>query len=443
MTYRIFSRAVPIGVLAGSLAVFALPAVASVAWKPVYGTRGIAIGGAVVATGWDASATLVNPALLTEIDGHRVDFGTLMFYRPDEISFERTPDVLAPAGYSAVSVESLSVAPYGGVVYSPEGRDWAFGFGVNVPFADKLDWPEDGPNRYWSNLTEFSFVYLTPAFAWRVHPKLSIGAGIDYVIFDGKLQSNVDFGSLAGQPENPAFDGTAVLSGDGSDWGVNVGVLFSPFEGLDLGLSFLTGVSMTAAGSRDITVPIQLQQALGFPASISFTRQQLDLKLPDIWRFGFAWQVREQWKVFSEIQVLDRSKERFLLRNEGSTSPGILPDGEEDLIPVPFSTARSYKAGAERSFGRWAYRFGIAFDENGVPEASVSPAGLDTDKLEVTAGFGYQWDRVSLDFAYARVIGDDRDVTASQVVNRVSQLPANGRYELNTHIVTVGFSFRF
>jgi len=415
----------------------------SVAWKPVYGARGSAMGGAVVASGTDSTATLVNPALLDHIEGLHVDLGALMFYRPDEITYTRAPDPLSPAGYDEVGVESLSVAPYAGFIFAPEGSDWTFGFGINVPFADELDWPDTGPNRYYATLTEFSFVYLTPAVAWRIHPKLSIGFGLDYVLFDGRLDSSVDFGALAGQPENPLLDGAAVLSGDGADWTANIGIAFNPVEKIELGFSYLNGVSLTATGTRDISVPAPLQTALGFPPQISYTRQQLDLRMPDIWRFGLAWQARNDWTVVAEIQILDRGKERFLLLNQGSTAPAILPDGEEDLIPVPFSTARSYKAGAERLRGRWAYRFGFAYDENGVPEASMSPAGFDTDKIELTAGFGYQWERVRFDLSYARVLGDDRVVTASEVVNRISQIPANGLYELNTHILTAGFHYSF
>jgi long-chain fatty acid transport protein len=429
--------AIPVAVL-----LFIPEGSASVAWKPVYGARGSAMGGAVVASGSDATVTIVNPALLVQIEGLQADFGALTFYRPDEISFARAADLFSPQGYPRVSVDSLSVAPYAGVALAPADQEWAFGFGISVPFADQLDWPNTGPNRYWATLTEFSFVYLTPAVAWQVHPKLSIGLGVDYVLFDGKLESAVDFGALAGQPESPLLDGRAVLSGDGTDWGANLGILFSPTRKLDLGLSFLTGVSMTARGTRDVSVPSSLQTGLGFPASITYAQQELDLRMPDTWRFGLAWNARNDWTVVAEIQVLDRSRERFILRNKGSTAPTILPDGEEDLIPVPFSTARSYKAGAEKERGRWAYRFGFAYDENGVPESSVSPAGFDTDKIELTAGFGYRWERLQVNLAYARVLGDDRRVTMSEVANRISQIRANGLYELDTHIITIGLSIR-
>lgn len=426
-----------------TLAACATVAHASVAWKPIYGGRGTAMGGATAASGADTTATLINPALLVQVKGVSADVGSLVFYHPGDITYRREPDALSPAGYKRVETDnSTSLVPYAGAIYHPEEQRWAVGLGVNVPFAEDLEWP-NGPNRYFATKSSFSFIFVTPAVAVQVHDKLALGAGLDYVMFDGQIQTKLDFGSIAGQPENPAFDGDANLEGDGTGWGYNVGLLWSPHEKFDVGLSYLSGVAINADGIRDAGVPPQLQAALGLPAKISFTRERLELRLPEVWRVGAALKPTKSVTLVAEIQKLDRSNEKFLLKNYGSTRPDVLPDDEENLIAVPFQTAYSYKIGGEYVRDAWAFRLGGLVDQNGVPDESMSPAGVDTRKLELSGGVGYQWSKVRLDLAYSRVIGADRHVTASQTFNRLSGVPANGYYELNTNILAFGLHFRF
>src|SRR6185436_2099414 len=105
--------------------------------KPVYGARGMGMGGATAATGFDPTATLVNPALLIQIEGLTADVGTMAFYHPGNISFTRQADELSPGGYPEQDTSNeLSTVPYAGVIYHPEDARWAFGVGINVPFAE-------------------------------------------------------------------------------------------------------------------------------------------------------------------------------------------------------------------------------------------------------------------------------------------------------------------
>ena len=79
-------------------------------------------------------------------------------------------------------------------------------------------------------------------------------------------------------------------------------------------------------------------------------------------------------------------------------------DGEhaEPLVAQPFKSALSYKVGAEYKKDAWALRVGALLDENGIPSASMTPAGVDTRKVEITLGGGYDWGKLHMDAAYAR-----------------------------------------
>lgn len=428
-----------------ALLVLASPALhASVAWRPVYGGRGFGIGGATAATADDATATLVNPALLVKAEGLTADVGSLVFYHPSMITYRRDPDELSPAGYREVATENdSSVIPYAGITYHGKDARWAFGLGVHVPFAEDLRWPGNGPQRYWATSSEFSFIYLTPSAAVRLGDRFAIGAGPTVVRFEGEIRTKLDFGSLAGHPEDPAFDGNALLQGDGNGVGFNFGVLWQPHDRIDVGLGYLSAVSFTADGTREVGIPIQLQQALGLPAKIVFTREELEVRMPEIWRVGASFEATKDLTLMAEVQFVDRSSEEFTLKNLGSTSPEILPDSVEPLTPEPFSSALTYKVGGEYTHDDWAFRLGAVVDQNGVPDASMSPAGVDTRKFEATAGVGYTWNKARFDLAYARVFGDERHVTESEFKNRISERTANGLYQVDTNIIALGLQLRF
>jgi len=118
------------------LATTLTPAGASVAWKPIYGARGMGMGGATAAIALDSTATIVNPALLTEQKETRADLGALTFYRPGEITYTRDADELSPGGYpEQTQTTTTSTIPYGGFVWQPGNDKFAVGLGLNVPFV--------------------------------------------------------------------------------------------------------------------------------------------------------------------------------------------------------------------------------------------------------------------------------------------------------------------
>ncbi|MBI2565617.1 MAG: outer membrane protein transport protein [Candidatus Schekmanbacteria bacterium] len=420
----------------------AAPSAASVSWRPESGARGLGMGTAIVSNSTDTAAILVNPALIADADGTVAGLSTVNFYHPDGIAFKRAPDLLSPTGYpQQYTTNSFSTVPHLGVLHHPKGEKVAFGFAVNVPFAEDLEWG-NGPNRYWTTDSKFSFTYVTPAVAYKILPSLAIGAGLDIVFFDGEINAKVDWGALAGRPENAAFDGNGHMSGDGWGYAANAGISFKPTEKLSFGLSYLSSVTMIASGTRYVTIPVQLQQALGMPAKIEYRDEEMDLRMPEIWRLGASFKPLSALLVTGEVQLLQRSKERLLLRNKGSSHPQILEDGEENLIPVAFENALTYKLGMEYRLGSLALRMGGLIDENGIPDGSMSPGSIDADKWAITAGAGYSFSSFDLDFAYAFLAGDERTVTTSQIKNRITGIPANGVYDMDTHVIGLSVTYR-
>ncbi|MFN7975189.1 MAG: outer membrane protein transport protein [Acidobacteriota bacterium] len=417
---------------------------ASVAWRPVYGARGLGMGGAVGASATDQSATLLNPALLVEVKHTNATLGAQVFHHPGGITFRRDADDLSPNGYPEQPTDNdSSLAPFTGFVFHKDDSPFAFGLGVNVPFAEDLEWSSTGPQRYWATKSEFSFLYVTPAAAYRVNDWFAFGAGLALVRLDGKVQQKLDFGAIAGQPENIALDGQGDLEGNGTGYGYNAGLLFTPHKKFAIALSYLSGPDFTASGTRKARIPDALQRGLGLPPVITFTDEELDLRMPAVWRLGATLKPIDHVSIVAEIQQVDRKNEKFLLKNRGSTRPDVLPDSEENLVPVPFKSAYSYKLGAEYRLEALALRAGALVDQNGIPDGSMSPAGVDTRKLEVTAGAGYEIKKLTIDFGFAHVMGDTRHVTTSQTVNRLSGRPANGVYEIQSNIFALSASYRF
>src|SRR5207302_6277579 len=85
------------------------------------------------------------------------------------------------------------------------------GLTVQSPYGLETHWDANSPMRYVATNSVLHMVDVSPAIAYQVHPKVSVGAGIDYVnLFDAQLDRQVDVAAINGAP---APDGVFSLKG--------------------------------------------------------------------------------------------------------------------------------------------------------------------------------------------------------------------------------------
>jgi long-chain fatty acid transport protein len=115
----------------------------------------------------------------------------------------------------ADAVRTTPAGPVGGVLFGvPLVRDrLGLGGGVYVPYAAVLDWPDDGPQKFQIREAFLASTNFALGLGVRLHEKVSIGAGVAYVLTFLELSKVQDFAAvddfhdaLADPPVNQAND---------------------------------------------------------------------------------------------------------------------------------------------------------------------------------------------------------------------------------------------
>lgn len=147
------------------------------------GSKATALGGAYTAYADDPYAVYYNPAGLTQIRDKVISVGVHMIDCAVDVDNFRVsgtsdPEIMGPKSFSDESPSII--APHLGFAMPLSDR-WAVGVAAYAPWGLELEWsddPSENPLAYNSHHSYYSRVAITPALAWRVSDKLSVGFGI-------------------------------------------------------------------------------------------------------------------------------------------------------------------------------------------------------------------------------------------------------------------------
>lgn len=427
-----------------------------------HGTCVMGRGGAgVAAPCGDGSGMFYNPAGILARSGWTLSAGVTFI----DAFGSFTDDLTATATDLANNVQPV---PHGYVVY---GRDqFAAGIGVFVPYGLGTEWPETFAGRfagYDNNLANF---YIQPTVAYRPHPRITLGAGFDFVVGEVTLTQRVDlseqealpgvtFGQL-GIPAGTDF-ANGQLVGSGTGVGGHFGVIVQAHPRVTLGAKYLTQVKITYDGDVDfepVSTGINLPAGnpFGVPAGTpldavvasAFTAGPLldqevsaSVTMPDQLTAGIAVKVRPtlllladynwvHWSVFDTLPVDfadDEDLNSRTIENYENTH-GVRVGFDWDASP------------------KLAVRGGYIYHTAAAPAEVVTPLLPEGKRNEFTVGFGYAiTPQFRADVAYQYLVQQDRR-------GRVREFPSgvepdlslnNGLYEFKAHLLgvtlTVGF----
>jgi len=229
------------------------------------GSRPLAMGGAFTAVADDANAMFYNPAGLQQLRQHEVSF--------------MNADLFGTGIRTTYAVYSFPIS-----LNQAVGIDWQ-----HIGFGDG----ELGYNRD----------VIKVAFARRLLPKLSVGAGVKYLLTDMSL------------------DGQSV--GKGSGLGVDLGAMYAVRPGLKIGI-----------GAHDVSgTKVQYQD--GGSATL----------LPLLFRGGVAWQARQELLVAADLDRKLHIGSEYRLRNELVLRGGFQKDLKtSDPLEMNFGIGLNYKS---------------------------------------------------------------------------------------------------
>ena len=398
------------------LFIMAIPSIAFAGglFVPLGGVANTGRAGAAVASTRDPNAIAYNPALIALTEGHQllgdVTWGML------QLDYQRAPDTGANnrrIEYPSVSNQAAGVAIPQILFTTDLGTD-QFGLGVGIfpPNAAPVSFPQDGPQRYVIINMANTIGFTTElAFAWRPHPRFSIGAGIQNVtfIFKGTGISSTYFG-LLGKQEDPDLD--SVITIDAADYftpSANFGIWANPVDSFEIALSFQLFADLKSKnGSFKAALPnhyvYEHTQLTGSKMDIAFS-------LPWTLKLGLRYQYKDIFDIELDAWYArwSRQKDITIIPHDAVlVDNALVGDVKVDnfIIPRDMKDVGGVSIGADYHVlpNQLTLRAGFLYESGSAKDKYYSTFLYDNHKFAPTIGLSYYINHmIRLDFAFAHV----------------------------------------
>jgi len=248
-----------------------------------HGAKAMAMAGAFVGLADDASAAYFNPAGITQLEGTHIMAGTTFILPSSSFTSDGW------GGNVTTDMEDALYYPINFYLTHQLNESLFVGLSVNNPYGLGTSWAGDWVGRYVAFESDMRTFFINPVLAYKVSDKLSISVGGVFVYGDVTLSSKTLLGV------NPATgattDATTTLEGDGTAFGFTAGVLFTPSDDLQWGI---TDPAM-----------IQVQHPLYGVLDYPMPNGAIVAKFTTPWvlQFGFAYRATEKFTLTADAQL--------------------------------------------------------------------------------------------------------------------------------------------
>jgi len=343
------------------------------------------MGGAAVAGVDDPSAVYVNPAALTQVDGNQILGG---------LTYVNTISSIKNSGATSRNIHDDDFLPNLFANYHIPNTQLSVGLGTYAPFGLATSYKPDAFTRYAAVRSELRTIFVTPTVAWEPLPYLSIGGGVSFVHASGTLSRAIFFG--------PFGDGKLRITDTDNAYGYKVAFLVKPNDQIRFGLTYTSHVDINFKSAD-----VKFADAPGAGGLSSSSKASgIHLPLPPVINVGAHWQIDPSWGIELQYDYARWSKFEHLKASFSSPLPGLggaVPIGGF-LIPQNWKNSSSLRFGTAYKLTKdFELRGGVGLDETPIPPSTLGPAIPGADYLTLTAGAGYNWERIKIDIGYMAV----------------------------------------
>lgn len=351
------------------------------------------MGGAGTALMQDASALFFNPAGAS-------------FVHKSEVYIAMTP-TFAKGRFTEheTNVSAETTSPVGtpfsayGLFQLKDSSKLKLGMAIYTPFGSTVEWEEGWVGRFALTRLSLRSIFFQPTVSYRITDKIGIGAG--FVLSYGKVNLQRDL-PLQGQDGVYA---SAELEGTGLGFGYNVGLYFEPTKYLQFGLTYRSQVDMNiSSGEATFNVPESVADK--FPSG-AFTSY---LPLPQILTFGVGFQPSEKLSFALDVNYVGWNAYDTLAFDYETNTESL----DDTKSARKYDNTIAFRLGGQYQFiPTMVARLGIAYTTTPVQDGYVTPETPDANRINYTAGFGYQPnDRFQFDlsFLYTQVKREDTNL---------------------------------
>ena len=354
--------------------------------KPVWvGPKAIGMGGAFVGVADDTTAMFHNPAGITQLKhDHNIQIGadsliTNLNYTPPAGTTEKAQREFLPVpsfGYVNNQLDTLS---FGMGLFFPHGNGGKFSTPSAVPSN-----PNEG--RIYS-------MELVPTVAFKISPKISLGAGLRITRISTSLK-----GQLFPIP-GVGVDNLKTLDVAGWGYGATAGILLTPTDWLKIGANYRSNITKTLSGDGE------------FAAAGPFDAT-LRMALPTVITSGFSAQATKKLLLSFQHSFERNSEIKDFKLTSSLTGPAQIP------LNQLWKNSQTFHFGAKFDVCKEASLIaGYARDfDKSIPDAVMNRVTGDIDAHEASGGILVNLGRYNAGLAWNGRWGErDIPVTATNV----------------------------
>lgn len=363
----------------------------------------------------DAKTSFTNPAGLSQLQGRQWVADSLYFIPSVTFSNEGSVDAIgAPVSGGNGGEGAVNKFIPSAYFSYPINKALTAGFTINAPFGLETKWDEDWVGRYHAIETGIHTINFSPALAYKVNEKWSLGASVNIQKTSASLSKALDFGAICfgllgpvacggiGLPAPQVADGKVEM--EGSDWGIGytLGALLS-VKNTHVGFSYRSRVDHVLDGEADFTAPAQ---AAAFAPAFTDSDGKVDLTLPAV----LSMSVRHKWVqdliVMADYTITQWSsfKELKIDFDNPAQPKEVTEKNWKDTKRI--SLGLDYKVNSQMSV-----QGGFAVENSAIPDSTFDPSIPVTSARWVNVGVRRMFsNNIRVDFAYAHGMFEERDV---------------------------------
>ncbi|MBP3288170.1 MAG: outer membrane protein transport protein [Muribaculaceae bacterium] len=390
-----------------------------------------------------------------------------MIFNPAALGFSnRTLDISG----SVTGIKAIATADYNGGKYqtkngisTPMAINASFriydnfqaGISFYTPYGSAIDWTKDWPGAELNQKVNLKIFTVQPTFAWRITPKLSVGAGLmiswGNVNLDKALVSGRSFDALMGAmgvPSNLGESAAASVNLKGTSdvaLGANVGIMYDINSKWTVGADFRTRMQMKVpAGVAQVDYATEtarkvLEQKVGLINEANFSAA---MPCPYVLNVGASFKPDERLTLAADVQLTGWKTYRTLNIE--------FPDNIKDFsqhITKDYRNAMAYKIGAQYALtDRFDLRAGLMIDTTPVNKNYYNPETPGMTKIEPTVGFSFRpIERLSIDFSFMYIAGTGEDDAKCTYMDLLTRQPVTFEADYHVHAFApaIGINYAF
>lgn len=390
-----------------------------------------------------------------------------MIFNPAALGFSnRTLDISG----SVTGIKAIATADYNGGKYqtkngisTPMAINASFriydnfqaGISFYTPYGSAIDWTKDWPGAELNQKVKLKVFTVQPTFAWRITPKLSVGAGLmiswGNVNLDKALVSGRSFDALMGAmgvPSNLGESAAASVNLKGTSdvaLGANVGIMYDINSKWTVGADFRTRMQMKVpAGVAQVDYATEtarkvLEQKVGLINEANFSAA---MPCPYVLNVGASFKPDERLTLAADVQLTGWKTYRTLNIE--------FPDNIKDFsqhITKDYRNAMAYKIGAQYALtDRFDLRAGLMIDTTPVNKNYYNPETPGMTKIEPTVGFSFRpIERLSIDFSFMYIAGTGEDDAKCTYMDLLTRQPVTFEADYHVHAFApaIGINYAF